>query len=105
MMNATFLFAALGIFGSRPHHSVAPIHDPLLINIGLVCRWERSCIGLQHAAMQRSLQQVATSRPPLWKIHLCNRNAARGPYRTDWVGFENCISNRKLKRPRGRRGR
>lgn len=100
MMSPTIFLAALGIFGARPHHAVPPIRDPLLINIGMVCRWERSCIGMQDAAMRRSLQNVAASRPPLWKIHLCNRNAARGPYRTDWVGFENCISNRKLKRPR-----
>jgi hypothetical protein len=55
--------------------------------------------------MRRSLQSVAGSRPPLWKIHLCNRNAARGPYRTDWIGFENCMSNQRLHKPRRSRRR
>ena len=105
MVSAAILLAALGIFGARPHHAVAPIHDPALINIGMVCRWDRSCIYLQQAAMRRSMQQVSVARPPLWKLHLCNRNAARGPYRTDWIGFENCISNGRLKRPHSSRRR
>jgi hypothetical protein len=105
MINAAMLLAFLGILGARPHHRVAPIHDPALINIGLVCRWDRSCIDLQQAAMRRSMQRVAVTKPPLWKLHLCNRNAARGPYRTDWIGFENCISNNRLKRPRSVRRR
>jgi hypothetical protein len=105
MISAAILLAALGIFGARPHHAVAPIHDPALINIGMVCRWDRSCIYLQQAAMRRSMQRVSVARPPLWKLHLCNRNAARGPYRTDWIGFENCISNGRLKRPHSSRRR
>lgn len=105
MTNAGLLLTLLGIFGARPHHAVAPIHDPALINIGMVCRWDRSCIYLQQAAMRRSMQRVSVTRPPLWKIHLCNRNAARGPYRTDWIGFENCISNSRLKRPHPRKRR
>ena len=29
---------------------------------------------------------------------LCNRNAGRGGYRVDWVGFEHCIRNSGLNR-------
>jgi hypothetical protein len=42
--------------------------------------------------------------PPNWKVQLCNRNASRGRDRVDWIGFERCIRNPKLKKP-SRRGR
>jgi hypothetical protein len=39
---------------------------------------------------------IAKSRPPLWRIQLCNKNARRGPARIDWVGFNACIRNPSL---------
>ncbi|HJP67329.1 MAG TPA: hypothetical protein VJ846_00380 [Sphingomicrobium sp.] len=75
------------------------LHDPVALNIGVNCQWQARCMVLQHAAMQRSLTYVATARPAQWRVQLCNRNAARGGYRVDWIGYDHCIRNRTLKRP------
>ena len=75
----------------------APLYDRTSLNIGINCRWERHCIAVQQRAMRRALEYVRTRHPPTSRIHLCNRNASRGPYRVDWVGFDNCIRNLALK--------
>jgi hypothetical protein len=36
-------------------------------------------------------------QPPLWRVNTCNRNAARGRSRVDWVGFDNCIRNEDVR--------
>ena len=82
---------------------VPPLKDPALLNIGFVCRWERSCITKQRAAMWTSLRYVESKKPPAWKIQLCNRNASRNGTRKDWVGFNRCIRNPVLGKKRGRR--
>jgi hypothetical protein len=91
--------ATLLLFGATSAWaSAAPLYDSVGLNIGLNCRWERKCIAVQTRAMERALAYVRTHRPPQSLIHLCNRNAARGRLRTDWVGFDNCIRNPRLKR-------
>ena len=83
------------------------LHDPVALNIGVNCQWQKRCMTLQREAMTRSLSYVARARPPQWKVQLCNRNAGRGGYRVDWVGFDHCIRNLSLKRaaqPRRRKG-
>jgi hypothetical protein len=77
----------------------APLHNSVTLNIGINCQWRQACIARQQRAMRRALAYVRTKRPPSWKVHLCNRNAARSRYRVDWVGFDNCIRNTRLKRP------
>jgi hypothetical protein len=47
--------------------------------------------------MKRALAYVARQRPPQWRVHLCNRNAGKGGYRVDWIGFEHCIRNMALR--------
>jgi hypothetical protein len=42
---------------------------------------------------------IAKYRPPVWRVHLCNKNAARATDRIDWVGFNQCIRNRALRPP------
>ena len=79
------------------------LHDPVSLNIGVNCQWQRDCIVQQRTAMKRALGYVATSQPPQWRVHLCNRNAGHGGYRMDWVGFDHCIRNVAL-RPGGRAG-
>ena len=74
-----------------------PLYDSIGLNIGLNCQWRSSCIANQQRAMTRALGYVKTQRPPLWRIHLCNRNAARGRNRVDWMGFDNCIRNAALR--------
>jgi hypothetical protein len=76
------------------------LHDPVTLNIGVNCQWQPRCMADQRAAMARALSYVATHKPPRSKIHLCNRNASRGGYRMDWIGYDHCIRNRKLKHGR-----
>jgi len=80
---------------SRP-----PLHDPVLLNIGLSCQWQQKCIKAQEKAMKRALGYVKKTAPPTWRIHLCNRNASRKSGRVDWIGFNNCIRNASLAPPR-----
>lgn len=75
------------------------LHDPVLLNIGVSCQWQERCMVAQRSAMKQSLSYVSKNRPPQWRLQLCNRNAARGGYRVDWVGFNNCIRNQTLRRP------
>jgi hypothetical protein len=79
--------------------ALAPIHDPVALNVGINCQWHRSCERRQFRALGDARQYIARAHPPLWRIHLCNRNAARSASRIDWVGFDNCIRNTRLKRP------
>ena len=75
------------------------LHDPVALNIGVNCQWQARCMMLQRAAMARSLTYVGRARPAHWRVQLCNRNAARGGYRVDWIGYDHCIRNPALKRP------
>lgn len=75
----------------------APLYDTVRLNIGINCQWRQKCISDQQRAMNRALSFVRTQRPAAWKVQLCNRNAARGRYRVDWVGFDNCIRNPTLR--------
>jgi hypothetical protein len=75
------------------------LHDPVALSIGINCQWQSRCIKLQRQAMKHSLSYVAHAHLPHWKVQLCNRNAARGGDRVDWVGFDHCIRNSALKRP------
>lgn len=80
------------------------LHDPVALNIGINCQWQARCMAKQRAAMKRALAYVAKTRPPQWRVHLCNRNASRGGNRVDWIGFENCIRNSALEpQPKTRR--
>jgi hypothetical protein len=71
--------------------------NPVTLNIGIGCRWEGRCMSAQRGAMTHALRFVAGSRPPIWKIQLCNRNASRRGGRVDWIGFDNCIRNPRLR--------
>jgi len=95
--------AATGRSTARP-----PLYNPVMLNFGLVCRWDAQCMDRQQDAMTRALQYVRKKDPPTWRIQLCNRNARRGSQRVDWVGFERCIRNKALRPPPqayNRRGR
>jgi hypothetical protein len=85
--------------GSEASASLAPLFDSVRLNIGLNCRWEQRCIASQTRAMHSALGYVQAHHPSQSRIHLCNRNATRGRFRTDWIGFDNCIRNGSLKRP------
>lgn len=84
-----------------------PLRNPAVLNIGFVCRWNAHCMDKQEKAMKRALKYVRKANPPSWKIQVCNRNAARGGNtRVDWVGYDNCIRNPRVRlaaTPRSRR--
>jgi hypothetical protein len=92
---------ALAMFvGSRaPALAVIPLYDAVALNIGVNCQWQQRCIGTQRRAMNDARKYIAKYNPPLWRIHLCNRNARRGTERVDWIGFNNCIRNAALQPP------
>ena len=95
---ATVLAVAL-LAGVGTAVKAAPlIHNPALLNIGLLCKWDARCIKRQERAMGRAVSYVKKRRPPQWKIQACNRNAARGRNRVDWIGYVNCITNPRLGR-------
>lgn len=94
-MLAMALIAASPVAARRP-----PLRDPVLLNIGYVCRWDTACMARQQQAMEDALGYVQRAHPPLKRLHLCNRNASRPYTRVDWVGFDNCIRNRHLKSPK-----
>lgn len=71
--------------------------DPVVLNIGLVCQWQMQCMNRQNQAMEKSLKYVAKYKPPRWRIEQCNRNASRGGQRKDWIGFDKCVRNAKLR--------
>jgi hypothetical protein len=74
-----------------------PLYDAAALNIGINCQWQQRCMAQQQHAKSRALSYVKKAQPPVWRIHLCNRNASRGRNRVDWVGFDNCIRNASLK--------
>ena len=88
---------ATALLGAAPLDArVAPLRDPVLIRIGMICRWDNGCIGRQLTAMEKALDFVRTKSPPPSRVQACNRNASRGGQRVDWIGFNNCIRNRKI---------
>jgi len=102
-MGRTFAFAALALIASQAQaFMLAPLYDPVALNVGISCQWQRSCERRQLDAMARARFFVASARPPVWRIHLCNKNARRGTARVDWIGFDNCIRNPRFRPPRSR---
>jgi hypothetical protein len=78
-------------------HAGPILYDAVALNIGVSCQWQSQCMTQQRVAMKRSLKYVASSHPPHWRVQLCNRNANRGGYRVDWIGFDHCIRNTSLR--------
>ena len=76
--------------------SQAPLYDPVILNIGFVCRWNAHCMDKQKDAMDRALKFVRKKDPPNWRIQLCNKNAGKRGPRIDWIGFDHCIRNGSL---------
>ena len=91
--------AAAVLAMSNAGHAAAPLYDAVVLNIGVTCQWQQRCIARQRHAMDAARKYVAKYNPPVWRIHLCNRNAAKSPQRVDWVGFNNCIRNAALRPP------
>lgn len=76
-----------------------PLYDPVVLNIGISCQWQQSCQRQQMKAMLAANRFIAGNNPPIWRIHMCNRNARRSAARADWIGFNACIRNARLTQP------
>jgi hypothetical protein len=85
--------ASAFVIGAGRARAAAPLYDPVMLNIGISCQWQQRCQHQQRDAMHDAAKFIAAKHPPLWKIHLCNRNAGRGTARVDWIGFNHCIRN------------
>lgn len=95
--------AAMTIFGASSGAAQRPLlYDAVALNIGVACQWQSRCMAQQHGAMKHALSYVARSKPPQWRVQLCNRNAARGGARVDWIGFDHCVRNASLTPPPAR---
>ena len=102
MMTRLILAVALGAAGSEAQPRAAPLYDPVLLNMGIVCQWNERCIGKQKRAMKSALSYLKKNRVT-WKVEVCNRNSARNGTRKDWIGFNNCIRNPAIQRLASRR--
>jgi hypothetical protein len=92
--------AALAILPTCAEAEQRPLlYNAVALNIGVNCQWQSRCMSQQRRAMTNSLKYVAKQNPPQWRVQLCNRNASRGGYRVDWVGFDHCVRNAGLKPP------
>jgi hypothetical protein len=106
VMGAKVALVVLALIGAGSQaRALAPLYDPVVLNIGINCQWQQSCERKQRRAMTQAAEFIAETHPPLWRIHLCNRNARRGPASVDWIGFNGCIRNSSLVPPPPRRRR
>ena len=87
----------LAAAGSAARPRSAPLYDQVLLNIGIVCKWNNACIARQQRAMKSALGYVK-KQGAAWKVEVCNRNSARNGTRKDWIGFNNCIRNTAIRR-------
>jgi hypothetical protein len=79
------------------------LNDPVALNIGVNCAWQQQCMARQRRAMNSALDYVARRHLPHWRVQQCNRNASRGGVSMDWIGFDHCIRNAKLRAPATRK--
>ena len=94
---ATVLTVAGSAAAEARANTPPPLYDPVVLNVGFVCRWEARCMDRQKDAMRSALKYVRKRNPPVWRIQLCNRNAGRRGQRVDWIGFDHCIRNEALR--------
>jgi hypothetical protein len=84
------------VFDAARARAVAPLYDPVALNVGINCHWEQLCERRQLKAMNTARRFISHKHPALWRVHLCNKNARRGTARLDWIGFDHCIRNPNL---------
>ena len=89
---------AIGAAGTAAPAKVPPLRDPVFLNIGFVCQWQEECIQKQQKAMKQALAYGKKSKPTNWQVQFCNRRATfRRSGRIDWISYNSCIRNPKLK--------
>ena len=103
-MSLTVVLIAVALWSSNAElRRSPPLVNPVLLNMGFVCKWQDKCIKRQQRAMTRSLRYLKVHSIPSWRVRVCNRSASRGGTRKDWVGFNNCIRNPEIRSRGGKR--
>ena len=98
-MTRLIAILVLGLAAAGAEAQRAPPIHPVVRNINLLCKSQSGCVQRQWRSMQAAFAFMRAKRPPVWKIEQCNRNAAKQRSRIDWIGFNNCIRNPKVKAP------
>ena len=98
------LAAVLGATGAVASAKLPPLRDPVFLNIGFVCQWQEECIQKQQKAMKQALAYGKRAKPTNWQVLFCNRRATfRRSGRIDWISYNTCIRNPKVRGTGGRR--
>ena len=98
------LAAVLGATGAVASAKLPPLRDPVFLNIGFVCQWQEECIQKQQKAMKQALAYGKRAKPTNWQVQFCNRRATfRRSGRIDWISYNTCIRNPKVRGTGGRR--
>ena len=99
MTHLALILAMMATVDAAAQRRPPPVH-PVVRNINSLCKSQDSCVQRQWRGMQAAFAYMRAKRLPVWKIEQCNRNAAKQRSRIDWVGFNNCIRNPKVKAPK-----
>ena len=98
------LAAVLGAMAPAASAKTPPLRDPVFLNIGFVCQWQEECIQKQQKAMKQALAYGKRAKPTNWQVQFCNRRATfRRSGRIDWISYNTCIRNPKVRGTGGRR--
>ena len=98
------LLAVVGAIAPAAAAKVPPLRDPVFLNIGFVCQWQEECIQKQQKAMKAALAYGKKAKPSNWAVQFCNRRATfRRSGRIDWISYNSCIRNPKVRGSGGRR--
>ena len=96
--------ATAGVGLSAAAAKLPPLRDPVFLNIGFVCQWQDACIQKQQKAMKAALAYGRKIKPSNWSVQFCNRRATfRRSGRIDWISYNTCIRNPKVRGAAGRR--
>ena len=103
LVGVAFVTAGVGLSGVAGA-KLPPLRDPVFLNIGFVCQWQDPCIQKQQKAMKAALAYGKKSKPSNWSVQFCNRRATfRRSGRIDWISYNTCIRNPKVRGTAGRR--
>ena len=98
------LAVVAGTAGAAASAKVPPLRDPVFLNLGFVCQWQEACIQKQQKAMKQALAYGKSAKPTNWQVQFCNRRATfRRSGRIDWISYNTCIRNPKVRGTGGRR--
>ena len=103
LVGVAIVAAGVGL-SSGAGAKLPPLRDPVFLNIGFVCQWQEDCMQKQQRAMKQALAFGKRAKPANWAVQFCNRRATfRRSGRIDWISYNACIRNPKVRGSTGRR--